>query len=456
MINKILTPEIKRLLKERDNTTLIEFFSDIHARQAAEFLETLEISDIWSIIAILETHDAAGIFSYFEIDFQLELVKEGKGKPLKDLLEDLSSDDRADLFKAMLPEDYERTIAFLSKEEKEDVEELIAHKEGTAGAVMSTDYAYCFVDQVVKDIFFYLRQHGESKETVYYIYVVDEHEILHGVVSLKDAVMAQLTDRVNDIMTDDLITVRPDEDQEEVADIIKEYDLIALPVVDENNTLLGIITHDDVFDIVQEEQTEDVERMMGIAGEVEDRDYLDVPVSVHFKKRLPWVLALFLIGNVSSLVIGFHESLIHQVVILSFFFSLLTGTGGNTGAQAASVILRSLTLNGLTDSDFAKVLLKEFSISLLVAMVLFFFMYLRVYVFYGDLPDYPIWRISLAISVALAVQVVSSTLIGAALPMLAQKAKMDPAVVAMPAITTLVDITGLLIYLSIARLILGL
>jgi len=456
VVDKILTPEIRRLLKENDTETLIEFFSDTHPRQAAEFLESLEIPEIWSILAILETHDAAGIFSYFEMDFQQALVKEGKGKPLKDLLEELSSDDRADLFKALSQEDYDRTIAFLSKEEKEDVEELIAHKEGTAGAVMSTDFAYCYLEQAVEDIFFYLRQYGESKETIYYIYVIDEHEYLHGVVSLKDAVMAQLTDRIEDIMTDDIITVRPDVDQEEVADIIKEYDLIAIPVIDENKALLGIITHDDVFDIVQEEQTEDVERMMGIAGEVEDRDYLDVPVSIHFKKRIPWILGLFILGNLSSLVIGMYESMIYQVVILSFFFSLLTGTGGNTGAQSASVVLRSLTLNGITDSDFFKVLLKEFSISLLVAMVLFFFMYMRVYFFYGDLPHFPIWKVSLAISIALAVQIVSSTMIGATLPMLAQKVKLDPAVIAMPAITTLVDITGLFIYLSIARIILGL
>ena len=456
MIAKILTPEIRRLLKEGDSKTLIDFFSDIHPRQAADFLETLKMPEIWAIIAILETHDAAGIFSYFDMDFQQNLVKEGKGKPLKDLLEDLSSDDRADLFKAMPAEDYERTIAFLSKEEKEDVEELIAHKEGTAGAVMSTDFAYCYVEQAVEDIFFYLRQYGESKETIYYIYVIDEHEHLHGVVSLKDAVMAQLNDKIEDIMTDDIITVKADEDQEKVAEKIKEYDLIALPVVDENNILLGIITHDDVFDIVQEEQTEDVEKMMGILGDVEDRDYLDVPISVHFKKRIPWILILFLLGNASSMVIGRYEDVIYQVVILSFFFSLLTGTGGNTGAQAASVVLRSLTLNGLRDSDLLKVLLKEFAISLLVATVLFVLMYLRVYLLYDDLPHYPIWKVSLAISLALAVQIVSSTLIGAALPILAKKVKWDPALVAMPAITTIVDISGLFIYLSIARLILGL
>ncbi len=456
MIKHILTPEIKRLLALRDYNTIGEFFSDIHPLQAAEFLETLTVEEVWQVLRALDAHSAADIFSYFDIEMQQQLLRQGKKKDLQTLLDELSSDDRADLFKALSPEDYQRTIACLSEEDKEDVEELIAYREGTAGAAMSTDFAYCYLDQTVEDIFFYLRKYGQSKETIYYIYVIDEHEHLHGVISLKDAVMAELTDRVNDIMTTDIITVRPDDDQEDVADVIKKYDLIAVPVVDEEHHLLGIITHDDVFDIVQEEQTEDVERMMGIAGEVEDRDYLDIPIWVHVKKRLPWVVALFFLGNFSSIVIGQYESVISQVVILSFFFSLLTGTGGNTGAQSASVILRALTLNGVTDSDFFKVLFREFGVALLLALVLFVLMYLRVYLFYGDLPDYPIWKVALAIALAMGAQIISSTLIGAVLPLIAHRLKVDPAVVAMPAITTLVDITGLILYLSIARVVLGL
>jgi magnesium transporter len=257
-------------------------------------------------------------------------------------------------------------------------------------------------------------------------------------------------------MSTDLITADVKEDQEVVAKLIEEYDVMALPVVDENGELKGIITYDDVIDIIKEEQTEDVERMMAISGEVEDRDYLDVPVFIHFKKRIPWIIILFFLGIVSSKVIGHYEEVLSQVVILAFFFPLLNGTGGNTGAQSASMVLRSLTLDTLEDSDFVKAFFKEFLVSLLVGTVLFTIMYISFYVFGFHDANFPVWKISLAVSLAMAFQVISATLIGASLPMIAAKFKLDPAVVAMPAITTIVDFTGLIIYFNVAKVILGL
>ena len=195
---------------------------------------------------------------------------------------------------------------------------------------------------------------------------------------------------------------------------------------------------------------------MAISGEIEDRDYLDVPVMVYFKKRVPWIIALFFLGSVSSVVIGAYEHILEQVMILSFFFPLLADTGGNTGAQSASMVLRALIVGRLKDNQLFKVLLKEVVVAVMLGAVLFSVMYLSVYLRFSDDQVMPLWRISLAVALALSIQIVSSTLIGASLPMIASKLKLDPAVVALPAITTVVDFMGLVIYFNIAKLVLGL
>lgn len=457
MSHIILTPEFKRLIEEKDVDTLREFFTDYHPKQSAEFLDELEPGEVWFILLLLDIDDAGSIFSYFEIEGQVKLLQHGDDNSVKKLLEAFSSDDRADLFKALDEETYARLIALLTKEDKEDVEDLISYAEGTAGAEMSTDYMFCYLDQTIEDLFFYLREYGSSKETIYYIYVVDEDDALKGMITLKEAVLSKPTDLIKDIMSTDLITADVDEDQEVVAKLIEEYDVMALPILDEEGILKGIITYDDVIDIIHEEQTEDVERMMAISGVVEDRDYLDVPVFVHFKKRIPWIIVLFFLGIVSSKVIGHYEDILSQVVILAFFFPLLNDTGGNTGSQSASMVLRSLTLETLKDSDFSKALLKEFLVSLMLGTVLFLTMSLSFYLFgFAEVSTFPVWKISLVVSLTLGFQVISATLIGASLPMIASKLKLDPALVAMPAITTFVDFTGLIIYFNVAKIILGL
>ncbi len=456
MAHVILIPEFKRLIKERDDETLRDFFSDFHPKRSAEFLEMLEPDEVWHVLSLVEIDDACSIFSYFDLDRQISLLNSADKKIARKILEEFSSDDRADLFKALDQETYKKFISFLSEEEREDVEDLIAHKEGTAGAVMSSDFMYCYVDQTIEDLFFYLREHGSSKETIYYIYVIDENEHLKGMLTLKDAVLSKPDDKISEVMSTDLVTGGLEDDQEDIARTFEEYDILALPIVDKDGILKGIVTHDDVIDILQEEQTEDVERFMAITGEIEDRYFLDVPVFVHFKKRVPWIMALFLLGSASSIVVGAYEDVLSQVMILSFYLPLLADTGGNTGSQSATLVLRALVVGKLKDTELFKVLLREATVAVMLGAVLFSVMYLSVYLRFSDTYAFPLWKLSLTVAVALSCQIVSSTLIGASLPMIASKFKLDPAVVAAPAITTFVDFTGLIIYFNVAKLVLGL
>ncbi len=454
MSHIILMPEIKRLIVEGDNETLKEFFEDHHPRQSAEFLEELGSGDIWYILSLMEIEDASTVFSYFELEFQVELVKTASTDKVRPLLENLSSDDRADLFKVLDENSYKSLISVLPEDERADVEKLLSYEEGEAGSVMSTDYVTCRSDHRVSEVFKHVKEVAQGKETIYYIYVVNKDDVLTGVLSLKDLFLAEPYEIIKDIMQEDPVTCHISEDQEDIARKIEEYDLLAIPVVDSYGKLLGIVTHDDVIDILQEEQTEDVERLMAISGEVEERDYLDIPLLVHFKKRIPWLLSLFLVGNFSASIIDHFDSVLNKYVLLASFISLITATGGNTGSQAASVVLRALTLKEISFKDFFKVIFKEFRVALLMGSILASILFTRVFVVnLGADPESV--KIAAAISIALVAQIVSATAVGSTLPLIAGKFKLDPSVVAMPAVTTIADLMGITVYFNVVKLILG-
>ncbi|RKX86616.1 MAG: magnesium transporter, partial [Spirochaetes bacterium] len=304
----------------------------------------------------------------------------------------------------------------------------------------------------------YLRTAAPDKETIYYSYVLDSNRKLIGYVSLKDLIIADRNEIVSNIMERELIFARVDEDQEEAARKIQKYELIALPVVNKDDVLVGIITHDDAMDILMQENTEDMEKFMAITGTHEAAMYLKTSVWDHFKNRAVWVIILAALGLISGAIVeGFSELLI-QFSILATFMPMLADTGGNTGSQSATLVVRALALNEIKPQDVFRVLLKEVKVASLLALLLAVLAVGRVMLLESGavVPmGYSIWRIAIAIAIAFGLQVVTATLIGALLPLAAAKLKFDPAVVASPALTTLVDITGLLIYFSTAKLMLG-
>ena len=256
----------------------------------------------------------------------------------------------------------------------------------------------------------------------------------------------------------DVLYARVEDDQEDVARKIQKYDLLALPVIDAGDALVGIITYDDAIDIITQEHTEDMEKFMAIVGAHEDAVYMKTSVWRHFKNRYPWVVALALLGLVSGFIVQSFEGLLMQFAILAAFMPMLADTGGNTGSQAATLVIRALALGEITTRDVHRILAREFRVALLLALLLAAIAFGRVLFFGGGsgIPDdFSLLRIALAISLALGLQVVTSTLIGALLPLAAAKLRLDPAVVASPALTTIVDMTGLLIYFTMARIMLG-
>ena len=456
--NPILVPELREMLATGNTKALRDFCESGHPGLVAELLSALSAEESWKVLAHLDLPLRAEIFSHLGDDLMVEMIERLRRNEIANLLTEMPHDERADLFKRLPEERRQAILPALAQAEREDIRRLTAYTEGTAGAVMTSDYATLSQQLTVSQAIERLREVAPDKETIYYAYVVDDRRKLLGFVSLRDLIVAQRESRIADIMHRDVIFARVDDDQENVARKIQKYDLLALPVLNGGDALVGIITHDDAIDIITQEHTEDMEKFMAIAGSHIDAVYMKTPAWVHFKNRSPWVVVLAFLGLVSGFIVQSFEGLLLQFAILAAFMPMLADTGGNTGSQSATLVVRALALKEISPRDIFRILAKEFQVAILLALLLGGIAYCRVILFgYGSTvsKQYSMSSIGFAIALALGLQVVTSTLIGALLPLAAARAKFDPAVVASPALTTIVDITGLLIYFITAKLMLG-
>jgi len=456
--NPLLVPELREMLAAGDSKTLRDFCESGHPAIIAELISALSSEEAWAVLRYVDTPLRSEIYSHMDEDLQVEIVGSLRREEVARLLTDMPPDDRADLFK-QLPENLrESVLPALAQAEREDLRRLSAYEEGTAGAVMTSDYATLSPQLTAAQAIEHLREVAPDKETIYYAYVVDERRKLVGFVSLKDLIVARREALVGDIMNTEVVFARVTDDQEDVARKIQKYDLLALPVINRGDALVGIVTHDDAMDIITQEHTEDLEKFMAIGGSHEDAVYMKTSVWGHFRNRCPWVIALAVLGLVSGFIVQSFEGLLMQFSVLAAFMPMLADTGGNTGSQAATLVVRALALKEVSTKDVFRILGREFRVALLLALLLGVIAFGRVFLFGGGsrIPnEFSLARIAFAISLALGLQVVTSTLVGALLPLGATRMKWDPAVVASPALTTIVDITGLLIYFTTAKLLLG-
>jgi magnesium transporter len=458
-MNISLTQALQSFLLSKDFSLIKEFCLSAHPAIVADFLSSLEPQEIWSVLSALDPHKRAEVFCQIDEDSQVALANRLSRLDLAALVTDMSPDDRADLFRLLPHATQEMLLPALAQAERDDIRRLVSYEEGTCGSVMTSDYAALTEGITVAQAIEELRKEAPDRETIYYVYILGEDRKLLGFVSLKDLIVSNPALKVSDIMHRDLIFAHVTEDQEEGARKIAKYDLIALPVVNDAGSLVGIITHDDAIDIINQEHTEDIEKLMAIGGRHEVASYLKTPALDHFKNRVLWVVGLAAIGLISGMVIHRFEATLAHFMILALYLPMLTDSGGNTGSQAATVIIRALALRDLHLEDIFKVLFKELKVSLMLGAVLWALSYGKVLFLSRSLAipgDMTLSMIALAIALALAIQVITSTLIGAALPMGAAALGCDPAIVASPALTTIVDITGLLIYFNVARFVLGL
>lgn len=431
---------------------LIQSLEGAPAVEVADFLLRLSPTQSLDLLTKLPLNLQGSIFAELDEAYQLILYRLADKRSFAQIFTYMPSGARADFYQNLDGKEQVRLLPYLTKKIRENVIALSSYPPQTAGSIMSTDFATVLGDMTVKQAIEKLKEDAPSKKMIYYIYVVDANMRMIGFVSLKDLIMAEPDDSVAKSLHDKFIYGIVDEDQEAVAERIEKYSLVAIPILNEDNQLVGIVSYDNAIDIIRIEETEDMERFMGIVSNEETANYLQVSILQHFKRRVAWILGLFITGILSSFVIHRHEYLLERITVLALYLPMITATGGNTGSQAASVVIRALSLGQITLSNWLVVILKEAKIALLLAISLFFLAFLKVLLLssYNIVAPYNIYRIAFTIGTALSIQVITSAIIGATLPLVAKYFNGDPAVAASPAITTLVDITGMIIYFAIA------
>ncbi len=423
--------------------------------EVGEILQDIDETYLFNVLDRFSLEQQGLIFSEFPIAKQLRLFKSVSQKRFAHIFEHMPSDYRADLFQHLTPKEQAALLPFLPKRVREDVITLSAYPPETAGGIMSTDFATVQRDMTCAEAIDKVRSDAPSKKTIYYIYVVDDNQQLQGFITLKDLILAEPSTKVEQVLHHDFAFAYVDEDREQVAQKIEKYDLVAIPVLNRTNQLVGIVTHDEAIDVIRAEHSEDMQKFMGIVQASEEFDYIATSTFKHFKKRVVWVVSLAAIGIISGIIIHHYENALEKLLILALYMPMVADTGGNAGSQAATVVIRALALGQITLGKWFSILWKEARIAFLLAICLGLVAYAKVLFlsWETEIPtEYSLAMIALMISLALSLQVITATIIGAGLPLLVKRFGGDPAVAASPAITTVVDITGLLIYFGVATL----
>lgn len=516
------------MLAESDDKGMQAFCETLHPATVAEALaDELDVEEAWRFLERTSIRHQAAIFEYFPLDWQVKMV-EGTGREhMAKLIEQMSHDDRAELLRRLRPRVAESLLRLVDEADRRDIASLVKYPESSVGALMTTDYAALPGNLTASEALDRLRLLAPRAETIYYIYVLDDQRRLVGVVSLRDLIVAPRHSVIRDFMEKEVLTIRATDEREEVARQMARYDLLAIPVVDEDRRLVGIVTHDDVIDVVVEEATEDVHRM-GAVGPMEE-NYLDAPFATVWRKRASWLSVLFLAELFTFTALSFFEDAIAQVVVLSLFVPLCISTGGNSGSQAATLITRAMALGEVSVSRWFMVLRHELLMGLALGVTLGLIGFVRG-AFTPDevrrnpvtrpepfqvrvstdkaleeLPDGSVvlrpgveeiipeahtptitppedekikksvkpddpntlvyefppkcvirheavsrWRLAAVISMAVAAICLWGTLIGSMLPLIFKRLGADPGVASSPFVATFVDVTGIMIYFSIA------
>lgn len=440
--------EIKELLETKQYTSLRQKLVEMNVADIAVHMELLEEEDMLKVFRILPKDLAADVFSYLEVDNQQMIITSLSDKEAAVIINNLMADDAADLLEEMPANIVKRLLANASPETRRDVNHLLRYPEESAGSIMTVEYVDLKESLTVEEAIGRIRQVGVDSETINICFVLDSQRKLLGTVALRRLLLSGPNERIGDIMHTNVISVHTLTDQEEVAAQFKKYDFTAMPVVDNENRLVGIITVDDIVDIMEEEVTEDIERMAAITPS--DKPYLKTGVWETYKKRIPWLLLLLVSATFTGQIIdGFQEAL-SACTVLTVFMPMLMGMGGNAGGQTSATIIRGLSLGEIENQDILRVVWKESKVAFLCGVTLTLTNFAKLMWF-----NRVGLMVSLVVCLTLVIVIFMAKIIGCLLPILAKKLGVDPAVMANPFITTILDSLSLLVYFQMASRILG-
>jgi len=454
MEEKLTQEQVLQMLADRKIAALREELSRLEGADVAELLQELPEEALARVYRILPKETAAEAFAEMSSDTQEQLIRSFTDRELHDVLQEMYVDDTVDMIEEMPASVARRILAQSTPENRRDINELLKYASDSAGGTMTTEYMRLRADMTVEQAFAVIRRDAYDKESVYTCYVTDDNRHLIGVIDVKTLLLSDKDARIADLMEPDVIYVTTSADREEVAHLFEKYNFIAIPVTDAEKRLVGIITFDDAMDVIHEENEEDFAKMAAMAPS--DTPYLKTSVFALWKNRIPWLLLLMVTATFTGMIISSFESALAVNLALSAFIPMLMDTGGNSGSQASVTVIRGLSLGEIGWRDVPRVLWKELRVSILCGLTLSVVTFVKLLTLDRWLmgPDVTV-AVAFSVALTLLVTVCCAKLIGCSLPILAKKLGFDPAVMASPFITTVVDAVSLLVYFSIAKAILG-
>ena len=452
-VNVTITETIKKLLEEKKFNTLRDILVTMKPYDIAAVFEELQDEKTPILFRILPKELAAETFVEMDEDTQEFLIHGFSDSELKEIVNELFVDDAVDIIEEMPANVVKRILRQADKDMRREINELLKYPEDSAGSIMTTEFIVLRPDMTAEMAIKRIRRTGVDKETIYTCYVTDSNNRLIGITTVKDLLLAEDDDPVKDMMEENVISVHTLDDQEQVAQLFSNYDFLALPVVDNEQRLVGIVTIDDAIDVIREEATEDFEKMAAVLPS--DKPYMKTSVWGIYKKRVPWLLILMLSATFTSTIISSFDGMLASVIILSSFIPMITGSGGNAGSQASVSVIRALSLGEIEFKSMFVVLWKELRVAFFCGLTLAVANFVKLMIFDLRGHDNALF-IALVVSLTLVGTIIMAKLVGASLPLLSSKIGLDPAVMANPLITTVCDSLSLLIYFGVASVVLQL
>ncbi|MCI9063900.1 MAG: magnesium transporter [Clostridia bacterium] len=454
-MDEVIVEKIVELIKEKKINELHEMLEDINSADFPALFEEVNQENVIIIYRLLSKEKAAEVFAELDSDVQERLINVFTDKELKSVIDDLFMDDTVDLIEEMPSNVVKRILKNIKSSDRKIINELLKYPEDSAGTIMTTEFIDLKKNMTVQEGFDKIKKIGLKKETVYNCYVVDTSRKLVGSIDIKEMLISERDAKIEDIMEDNAISVLTTEDKEEVAKMFDKYNFVAMPVVDKENRLVGIVTIDDAIDVLQDENTEDFEKMAAISPN--EDTYFKTSAIKHAKNRIVWLLLLMLSATFTGLIIERFQTAIAAVPLLATFMTMISGTGGNCGSQSSTLIIRGLVLEEIKFSDLFKAIWKELRVAIIVGGILAIVTGLRIFLQYqGALGLDETLKLAQVVGITLILTAIIAEFLGCILPMLAKKLKLDPAIMASPLITTIVDLCSMLVYFNIATWIMGL
>lgn len=433
-----------KLLAQREFKAVRSILDVMNEVDIASLLSTLSDKELALAFRLIPKDKAAEVFSNMDTSMQTYLVTMFTEKELKELLDDLYMDDTVDMLEELPANLVKRILATVSASDRSMINQLLNYPEDSAGSIMTTEYVDLREEMTVGQAMAHIKKTGIHKETIYTCYITERRKLI-GIVSAKDLMTTDDDVPIKDLMETEIISVYTHSDQEQVAQLFTKYDLLALPVIDQDGRMVGIVTFDDAMDVMVDEATEDITKMAAINPS--EKTYFETSVLQHAKNRIPWLLILMFTSIITGTIITRYENAFAAIPLLVSFIPMLMDTGGNCGSQSATLIIRGIALDEIRFTDLFKVMFKEFRISLIVGAFLAVANGVRIFIQYHN-PG-----LAVVIACSLMGTVIMAKLVGCTLPLLAKKVNLDPAIMASPLITTLVDTFSILIYFNIATVL---